>query len=66
MSRIPVSTSEAPPPRVGIYSQAMVAGGLVFCSGSMPADPKTGAIIEGDVQVHTVSVLTVKVSEPYV
>jgi 2-iminobutanoate/2-iminopropanoate deaminase len=54
MSRTPVFTKDAPPPRVGIYSQAIVAGNLVFCSGSLPADPATGAMIEGDIKIHTV------------
>ncbi|EXJ81573.1 endoribonuclease L-PSP [Capronia coronata CBS 617.96] len=53
MSRVSVFTKDAPPPRVGIYSQATVAGGFVWCSGSLPADPETGAIIEGDIQTHT-------------
>jgi enamine deaminase RidA (YjgF/YER057c/UK114 family) len=55
MSRVEVFTKDAPPPRVGIYSQAVISAGLVFCSGSLPADPVSGDIIDGDVQVHTVS-----------
>ncbi|KAH8811332.1 putative L-PSP endoribonuclease family protein [Xylogone sp. PMI_703] len=53
MSRLPVYTAEAPSPRVGVYSQAIVANGFVYCSGSLPADPTTGQIIEGDVKAHT-------------
>jgi 2-iminobutanoate/2-iminopropanoate deaminase len=34
-----------PPPT---YSQAVKAGGLVFVSGTAPADPLTGKLIEGD------------------
>nr|MBN2278636.1 RidA family protein [candidate division Zixibacteria bacterium] len=41
-----VNTSEAPA-AVGPYSQAIKvsAGNLVFCSGQIPLDPKTGKII---------------------
>lgn len=34
-------TKEAPNP-VGPYSQAVKAGGLVFCSGQLGLDPRTG------------------------
>lgn len=34
----------APPPT---YSQAVKAGGLVFVSGTAPADPATGKLVEG-------------------
>ena len=32
------------PEAIGPYSQAIVAGGLVFTSGQIPIDPKTGTI----------------------
>ncbi len=32
------------PEAIGPYSQAIVAGGLVFTSGQIPIDPKTGAV----------------------
>lgn len=43
-----VSTKGAPA-AIGPYSQAVVAGGLVFCSGQIALDPATGAMVEGDV-----------------
>jgi 2-iminobutanoate/2-iminopropanoate deaminase len=46
MSRTVVSTSTAPP-ALGPYSQAIVAQGLVFCSGMPGIDPATGAAPEG-------------------
>jgi 2-iminobutanoate/2-iminopropanoate deaminase len=58
MSKVAVETHLAPPPRIGIYSQAIVAAGLVFCSGSLPADT-TGAIIEGDIKIRTVRILCI-------
>ena len=41
-----ISTKNAPA-AIGPYSQGMVAGNLVFCSGQIPVDPATGAIPEG-------------------
>jgi 2-iminobutanoate/2-iminopropanoate deaminase len=37
-------------PASPIYSQAVKAGGLVFVSGTAPADPATGKMIEGTIQ----------------
>lgn len=55
MSKQAVLTEKAPKPLPGIYSQAIVANGFVFCSGQVPMDPTTMALVEGDVQAHTVS-----------
>ncbi len=40
-------SSEAAPPALGPYSQAIVAGGFVFCSGTAGIDPETGQVAEG-------------------
>jgi enamine deaminase RidA (YjgF/YER057c/UK114 family) len=53
-TKTPVLTSKAPKPLPGIYSQAIVAGGFVYCSGAVPMDAETGKLIEGDIQAHTV------------
>ena len=45
----PIKTDKAPG-AIGPYSQGMVAGGLVFCSGQIPVDPTTGLIPEGITQ----------------
>jgi 2-iminobutanoate/2-iminopropanoate deaminase len=45
--------SEDAPKAVGPYSQAIVAGDLVFCSGQIPLDPATGQLVEGDIAVQT-------------
>jgi 2-iminobutanoate/2-iminopropanoate deaminase len=34
---------------VGPYSQAVEAGGFLFCSGQIPLDPQTGTIVGGDI-----------------
>jgi 2-iminobutanoate/2-iminopropanoate deaminase len=46
MNRHAVSTDHAPA-ALGPYSQAIVAGGFVFCSGTAGIDPETGSIPEG-------------------
>lgn len=46
MDRQAVSTEQAPP-AIGPYSQAIVAGGLVFCSGTAGIDPATGEVPDG-------------------
>jgi reactive intermediate/imine deaminase len=51
MARIAVTTENAPKP-VGPYSQAIVAGGMVYCAGQIPLDPATGALVEGDIAVQ--------------
>ena len=40
-------TSDRAPAALGPYSQAIVAGGFVFCSGMAGIDPSTGTIPEG-------------------
>jgi 2-iminobutanoate/2-iminopropanoate deaminase len=51
-----IVSSEAPAP-IGPYSQAVVAGSDLFCSGQIPLDPSTGEIIQGDVAAQTRRVL---------
>src|SRR3954451_4472967 len=40
-------TSDQAPAALGPYSQAIVAGGFVFCSGMAGIDPATGSAPEG-------------------
>jgi 2-iminobutanoate/2-iminopropanoate deaminase len=40
-------TSDQAPAALGPYSQAIVAGGFVFCSGMAGIDPATGTIPDG-------------------
>jgi 2-iminobutanoate/2-iminopropanoate deaminase len=57
MSEIsPVHTDQAPA-AIGPYSQAVVTDGWVFCSGQIPIDPATGALVEGSVAEQTHQVL---------
>lgn len=47
-TRTKIATASAPA-AIGPYSQAVVAGGLVWCSGQIALDPATGQLIDGDV-----------------
>ena len=50
----PVRTDDAPAPVGGApYSQAIVAGDLVFASGQVPLDPRSGALVDGGIAVQT-------------
>jgi 2-iminobutanoate/2-iminopropanoate deaminase len=46
--RQPVTAPDAPKP-AGPYSHAVRSGGLLFCSGQVPIDPATGALVEGSI-----------------
>jgi 2-iminobutanoate/2-iminopropanoate deaminase len=52
----PVHTAAAPA-AIGPYSQAIVSGGFVFCSGQIPLDPATGEMERGSVATQTDLVL---------
>ena len=52
MTREIVSASGAPA-AVGPYSQAVRAGGFVFCSGQIPLDPATGELCAGSIEEAT-------------
>ena len=54
--RRPVSTSDAPA-AIGPYSQALVHGGLVYCSGQIALDPTTQALVSGGIEAETRRVL---------
>ena len=51
-----ITTEDAPKP-IGPYSQGVIAGGLLFVSGQIPLDPRTGELVDGDIAVQTEQVL---------
>ncbi|AWR87910.1 RidA family protein [Meiothermus taiwanensis] len=55
MSQQRVQTDQAPQ-AIGPYSQAIVAGGMVFCSGQIPLTP-SGELVAGDVEAQTHQVM---------
>jgi len=51
-----ISTDKAPA-AIGPYSQAIQFSGLLFVSGQIAIDPKTGEFVEGGIEAHTEQVL---------
>lgn len=49
--------SPSAPAAIGPYSQAIDAGDLVFLSGQVPIDPRTGELVSGDISAQTDRVL---------
>ena len=52
MTKTIVHTAMAPLP-VGPYSQAVEFNGMLFCSGQIPINPKTGEIFKGSIEEQT-------------
>ena len=57
-----ISTDKAPAPLKGIYNQAIVANGTVYCSGSVGMDPATGKLVEGEIGARTVRLVLISLS----
>ena len=58
MEKRVIRTEAAPAPFQGApYNQAIVAGDFVFCSGQIPIDPETGAMVSGGFAEQTEQVL---------
>lgn len=55
-TRQAVGTDDAPR-AIGPYSQAIVAGQTVYCSGQIPLDPASGTLVPGDIGDQTRRVL---------
>jgi len=49
--------TQSAPGAIGPYSQAVAAGGFVYCSGQIPIDPATGQLIEGGIREQTAQVM---------
>ncbi|MGE0159706.1 MAG: RidA family protein [Gemmatimonadales bacterium] len=58
MSEPSIVQTDRAPAAIGPYSQAVVTGEWVFCSGQIPVVPETGALVEGDITQQTERVLT--------
>ena len=48
-----VITTDAAGTPVGSYSHAIRANGFIFLSGQIPANPETGAIVDGGIAAQT-------------
>jgi 2-iminobutanoate/2-iminopropanoate deaminase len=51
-----ISTDKAPQ-AIGPYSQAIQLGHLLFVSGQIPIDPKTGNLVQGDIEAQAKQVM---------
>jgi 2-iminobutanoate/2-iminopropanoate deaminase len=47
-----VIISKKAPVAIGPYSPALKVGNLIFASGQIPVDPKTGKMIEGEIEAQ--------------
>lgn len=56
MSREAIHTGSAPA-AIGPYSQAIVSGGVLYCSGQIGLDPATGNIVAGGFEAEARQVL---------
>ncbi len=54
--KVKILTENAPKP-IGPYSQAIKLDNLIFVSGQIPIDPKTGEVIKGEIIEQTRQVL---------
>ena len=52
-----ILSTDTAPAAIGPYSQAIKAGGFLFCSGQIPLDPATGEIVGGDVTAQAEQVM---------
>ena len=52
-----VVVAEGAPKAIGPYSVAIRSGGLIFVSGTLGMDPKTGELVPGGIEAQTRKVL---------
>jgi 2-iminobutanoate/2-iminopropanoate deaminase len=52
-----IIVADQAPKAIGPYSQAVKAGGLLFCSGQIPLDPQTGELSGADIRGQTEQVM---------
>ena len=57
MAKIAKIETKDAPGAVGPYSQAIQTGSLIFVSGQLPLDAKTGQLVKGNIQDQTDCVL---------
>ncbi|KAJ6005037.1 hypothetical protein N7540_012836 [Penicillium herquei] len=55
-TKVAVLTADAPAPN-SLMSQSIICNGMIYCSGSLGLDPKTGTFVPGDASDRTVQAL---------
>ena len=53
-----IISTELAPKALGPYSQAIRAGGFIFCSGQIPIDPAAGAVVATTAEDQTRQAIT--------
>ncbi|GLB50206.1 RidA family protein [Neptunitalea lumnitzerae] len=56
MNKKIITTTNAPAP-IGPYNQAVLTGNMLYTSGQIAIDPKTGELIEGSIEEETKQVM---------
>jgi 2-iminobutanoate/2-iminopropanoate deaminase len=51
-----IRTDNAPAP-IGPYNQAIQYGEMIFISGQIPIDPKSGNLVQSDIKAETIQVM---------
>ena len=52
MRKVVIKTNRAPAP-IGPYNQAIKAGGMLYVSGQIALDPKSGELVNNTIEVET-------------
>ncbi len=56
-TRREIVASPNAPAAIGPYSQAILAGNTLYCSGQIAFVPETGELLQGDIEAETARVL---------
>jgi 2-iminobutanoate/2-iminopropanoate deaminase len=57
MADLKIIETSGAPAAIGPYSQAVVAGGIVYTAGQIPLDAQSGELLAGDIAAQTEKVL---------
>lgn len=57
MKQLQTVSTEQAPAAIGPYSQAIVAGDMLYSSGQIPLDPETGKLVGEDITAQTEQIM---------
>ena len=55
--KLEVLSTDKAPAAIGPYSQAVICGNLLFCSGQIPLDPASGELVTGNITLQAEQVM---------
>lgn len=58
MTEIKIISTEKAPAAIGPYVQGKIVGGMLYASGQIPLDPKTGLMVAGGIKEQAKQALT--------